>query len=134
MKKYLILITSITISLLCITSNSYAINKEWSAVAGFVGGVLFHSAISDASSHSTRVTYNHHSYEPPRSHVYTSVHYHQHGGYRQPEPRGHWETVSDRRWISGSWYYEYDHCGRTIKHWREGYWDYYNRRVWVSYK
>lgn len=118
------IITAITIlSLLTLTPSAKAINEEWSAVAGFVGGLLFSAAVSSdshvtTSTHVTRHYEYHHSPRPIRC---------------APQPHGYWKYTNEKRWIPGTWYYEYDDCGRQVKYWREGYWDHYQRKVWVSY-
>lgn len=130
MKKNIIIVTSIMAASLIAVPKASAINEEWAAVAGFVGGVLFQAATSDTHVSLPRVTYNHHVYSD--SH-YNRVQYRTQCTPRPaPPPSGYWKVIEDRRWIPGTWYYEYDECGRSTKYWREGYWDHFQRKVWVS--
>lgn len=93
-----------------------AINEEWSAVAGFVGGVLAANAF-DNHSHRT-VTVNHYDNYYQRTEYY--------------RPSGRYEWRSTRVYIPGRWVYEYTPCGRRERIWQPGYYTYERERVWVS--
>lgn len=95
---------------------SQAINKEWSAVAGFVGGLLVADAFNDSRVEHRTV---YHDYGYQNNNCY--------------QPRGYWKTVHDRRWVNGRRDYYYDHCGRRQYTWTPGYWTTYTRQIWVSY-
>jgi len=99
-----------------------AMNKEWAAVAGFVGGVL----VANAANCNTRTYYQPAPvvyHEAPR-HV---VHYE----YQAP-PRGYYEYRTERVWVPGSWSYEYSSCGSRRNVWQPGYYETHRNKVWVS--
>ena len=113
-----------------------AINEEWAAVAGFVGGLLVANASQGHSTRYTHTTYYQpapvvvHSpppvviYEPPSHHV---VRYH-----APPPPRVHYEVQTRRVWVPGRWVYEDTGCGRPRKIWEPGYYDTVREKVRVS--
>lgn len=92
------------------TPKAQAINQEWAAVAGFVGGYLFSSATSDRYCEPRRVYY-----EP----TYTY------------QPTGYYRTEVRRYWTPGYYDYEYTECGSRRKYWVNGYWSERQVRVWV---
>lgn len=108
-----------------------AINEEWAAVAGFVGGVL----VANAATCGPRTTYVQPStvvyqappvvvHEPPPRVVY----------YERPSrPRGYYEHRTERVWVPGRWVYEDLGCGRERKIWEPGYYETVRNKVWVSY-
>lgn len=120
MKKVLTvsLVTALIVSL---ATPAKAINEEWSAVAGFVGGVLAAKAFDNGT------TYQKSYCSTPRIERY----------YYEPmpcEPRGHYEYRTERVWISGRRQVEYDNCGRRREYWTPGYYETYQTKVWVSYR
>lgn len=119
MKKTLVILAVFCAACLINPPKAEAINKEWSAVAGFVGGLL----VADAFSHDT-VVYRDYGYRGYDHRVDLTPR-----GYRS----GYWKTVCDRRWVSGYRSYYYDHCGRQRYNWVPGHWETYNRQVWVSH-
>ncbi|MCB1070425.1 MAG: hypothetical protein H7A43_04985 [Verrucomicrobia bacterium] len=97
-----------------------AINKEWSAAAGFVGGMLFNQAIQcdrTVVTHQQSVV----EYRPQRR-VYIE----------EPEPCGYWEVRREKVWVPGCWEYIDLGCNRYRKEWSEGYYRWDTRRVWVD--
>jgi hypothetical protein len=120
MKKTILFMTLVCAGCL-INPPKVSAGGEWEAVAGFVGGMLFKSAIDN--NHHHRV-YTHSS----SVHVGASVSIGGHG-----HCGGYWKTITEREWVSGTWTYHYDECGRQYKTWRAGYYRCYTRRVWVSY-
>ena len=113
-----------------------AINKEWSAVAGFAGGVLFANAAQHHRSYHRPAVYHqpvqHVVYQQPVQHVV----YHQpvrtvHVRH-QPAPQGYYEWRTERVWVPGTWIYE--PCGYNShrKVWQAGYYTTVRNKVWVS--
>lgn len=98
-----------------------AMNEEWAAVAGFVGGVL----IANAANCSSRSYYYESApvYREPPRHV---VHYE----YERPS-RGRYEYRTERVWVPGYWTRERSHCG-TRNVWQPGYYETTREKVWVS--
>lgn len=115
----------ITIGLVCVCvctpPKANAINEEWAAVAGFVGGMLFQAA-----------SQNSHVIHQPQQVVYHTPE----PVYQRPQricrPRGHWEVVQHREWVPGYWSWSIDKCGRKTRRYINGYWDYTTERVWVA--
>lgn len=104
-----------------------AINKEWSAALGFLGGVLLANAARCDSVTYERV------YERPvvverpviieRPVVRREV-------IVERPPRGWWEYRERRVWVPGRWRYEGRHGCRRV--WEEGYYRTELVRVWVT--
>ncbi len=109
-----------------------AINKEWSAVAGFVGGVL----VANAVNCGPRTTY----YQPaPVVYQAPTVVVHEPPPrivrYERPSrPSGYYEYRSERVWVPGRWVYEDLGCGRERKVWEPGYYETVQNKVWVSHR
>lgn len=97
-----------------------AINEEWAAVAGFVGGVLF----SEASRCDRTVVVERPVYERRIVHRPVII--------EEPEPCGYWEVRKEKIWVPGNWTYVDIGCGRYRKVWNEGYYRWESRRVWVE--
>ena len=101
-----------------------AINKEWSAVAGFAGGMLVANAINCNRGYSSRQV----GYQQPvvyHQPVQTVV-------VHQPQPQGYYQWQTQRSWVPGCWVYEDRGCGTTYKVWRPGYYQTYRTKVWVD--
>ena len=94
-----------------------AINEEWSAVAGFVGGLLVGRAYQNECAPSRGEVIIHRTeYRSPPC---------------EPVATGHWEYRQTRRWIEGYWTVSYRECGRSYEHYVPGYYKYEQTRVWV---
>jgi len=121
-----------------------AINEEWSAALGFIGGVL-------VASHSSRDCAPNVYYTPPATYCPPPARYErvvyspppvyvQEPCYERPryvettrcEPRGYYEYRQERRWIAGSWYTERTTCHSTRQVWSPGRWEYSTVKVWVD--
>jgi len=105
-----------------------AIKKEWSAVAGFVGGVLVANA-----AHCNRS----YSYQPAPVvyHQAPTIVYETQPTYvvrHRPEPSGYYEWRTERVWVPGCWVYEDNGCGYQRKVWQSGYYKTNRHKVWVS--
>lgn len=100
-----------------------AINREWSAVAGFAGGMLVANAINCNRGYSRQVVYQ----QPVVYHqpVQTVV-------VHQPPPQGYYRWETSRSWVPGCWVYEDRGCGTTYKIWQPGYYQTYRSKVWVD--
>ncbi|HMP72452.1 MAG TPA: hypothetical protein PKE55_04235 [Kiritimatiellia bacterium] len=94
-----------------------AMNREWAAVAGFVGGVLVSHAV-----HAPRATVVHHHAPVVRETVV--IH--------EPPPSGYWEVRSERIWVPGQWIHHDLGCGRFQRVWQPGHYQVVQRRVWVE--
>ena len=81
---------------------SQAINREWSAALGFLGGILV--ADSMHNHHQDRIVYRQPCYEDSY--------------YCAP---GHWEEIMQQRWVPGYWIEGRDRCGYPTQTWIEGY-------------
>jgi len=102
-----------------------AINREWSAVAGFVGGLL----VANAASCNRTVTYQpapvqHVVYQPAPTVIYQSP--------PPPVRTGYYEWRTERTWVPGYWVYEDLGCGRQRKIWQPGYYQTTRTKVWVD--
>jgi hypothetical protein len=115
-----------------------AINEEWAAVAGFVGGLL----VANASQGHSSTRYTHTTYYQPAPVVVHSPppvviheapprHVVRHRP-APPPPRGYYEVQTRRVWVPGRWVYEDTGCGRPRKIWEPGYYDTIREKIWVS--
>ncbi|MCB1101810.1 MAG: hypothetical protein KDL10_05580 [Kiritimatiellae bacterium] len=96
-----------------------AINREWSAAAGFVGGMLFNQAINcDRTVVVQQPVVRHYGHRE----VYIE----------EPEPCGYWEVRRERVWVPGCWEYIELGCNRYRKVWNEGYYRWETHKVWVD--
>jgi hypothetical protein len=112
-------ITAVAVALVVGSARpAQAINKEWSAVAGFVGGVLVANAAHGNRGYSREVVYT-----PSVRHVTV---------YHEPAPSGHWEWQHQRVWVPGCWIYENRGCGARRKIWQPGYYRVVKTKVWVT--
>lgn len=120
-----------------------AINKEWSAVAGFVGGVL----VANAAHRPSRTYYvnepavvyrpapvvveRNYYYAPPPRPVVRRVQYERYECAPPPPPSGHYEYRTEWIWVPGCWVYEDTGCG-SRQVWQPGYYETVRNKVWVS--
>lgn len=107
-----------------------AINREWSAVLGFVGGY----ALANAVNCPRPVYYEQPVYvERPVYPVYVEQ-----PVYVQPapvfveEPAGYYEWQPQRIWVQGCWVHSYDNWGYRRRMWQPGYYRTHQVRVWVQ--
>lgn len=110
MKK---IICTILAVLLLSSYSAKAINKEWSAALGFIGGVLVSEAYYN-NMPRTRTVY----YEPT---------------YRHCEPHGYYTTRTERYWVSGKYITRYSDCGIRYTEYIPGHYEYRDVRVFVEY-
>jgi len=138
MKKYL---TTLSVAAAVIAAQAMparAINKEWSAVAGFVGGVLVANAAHGHRSYHRDVYYHrpvqHVVYQPVQHVVYQPVQHvvYQPVVYHEPQPRGYYEWRTERVWNPGCWVYESYGYNSRRKVWQPGYYQTVRNKVWVS--
>ena len=117
--------------------SAQAINKEWAAVAGFVGGVL----VANAANCNSQTYYYSPPPPPPPPVVYHQpapvVHHYHH----QPAPvvryehaprRGHYEYRTERIWVPGAWVYQDSGCGSRRRVWQPGYYQTSREKVWIN--
>lgn len=96
-----------------IVPQAQAINKEWSAALGFLGGVL----VADS--------YHNHHHEYRQRVVYVQPCYNEPVYYYECAP-GQWIRELRQRWISGYYIEGRDHYGYPYtKEWVEGHMEYY---------
>ncbi|HMO52693.1 MAG TPA: hypothetical protein PKE26_15995 [Kiritimatiellia bacterium] len=113
-----------------------AMNKEWAAVAGFVGGVLVaNSAYCRPATtvyHQPRVVYQ----QPVVVYESAPVVVHQRPSRvvvrHEPVRRGYYEWRTERVWVPGTWIYEDLGCGSRRKIWQPGYYETVRNKVWVD--
>jgi len=104
-----------------------AINREWSAVAGFAGGMLVANAISHHRNYSRQVVYHqpvHQQviYQPVERVVVRE----------RPVETGYYEWRTERRFVPGYWVYEDMGCGNRRKIWEPGYYKNVRVKTWVD--
>jgi len=129
--KKLVLISVLTGGLL-LAPQAQAINEEWAAALGFIGGVLV--AKSSDYDRETRVVVREEiyhierpvmAYRPRRRHCdRTEI----------AVPSGYYEIRTERYWIPGRRIITRDHCGRKAIRYTQGYYDYREIKVWVEYR
>ena len=91
-----------------------AINKEWSAAIGFLGGVLTTKAF-DNHQHCEKVYIQ----QQPQQVYYVA-------------PSGHWEYINEQIWVPGTWVYQEIGPNTYQKIWREGYYQTITKKIWVT--
>jgi len=102
-----------------------AINREWSAVAGFAGGVLVANAFHCNRGYSRPVVYHY----PVQQVVYQPV---QTVVYQEPVRTGYYEWLTERVWVPGCWVYEDRGYSTRYKVWQPGYYKTVRSKVWVD--
>lgn len=134
---------------LAATTPAMAINKEWSAALGFLGGVM---ATRTVDYHRSQQGYYRggygsgygggcrpvvvqqsycpppvvvQSYAPPPVIVQQPV-------YVQQQPSGHYEYREEQQWVEGSWRYEEIGCNTYRKTWCPGFYKTVRVQVWVQ--
>ena len=149
--KKLVLISVLTGGLL-FAQQAQAINEEWSAALGFVGGLL----VANASNcdRETRVVVREERYHRPIimgdvKMVYSprtraAPLYYRARPHRSTRrhcdrteiavPSGYYEIRTERYWVPGRRIITRDHCGRKAIRYTQGYYDYREIRVWVEYR
>lgn len=128
-----------------------AINKEWSAALGFLGGVL----VADHATHHRSYDYSYgrggcdrpvyvqQTYCPPPPVVVQQCpppvvvqQCSQPVYVQQPvvvqQAQGHYEYRTEQRWIPGTWTYEQIGCNQYRKVWTPGYYQTTQTKVWVQ--
>lgn len=115
-------------------------NEGLAALGGFIGGLVVSTAIHDANR---RPDYRAPApaycpppapayapppppvCEPPREVRYSPP-------YAPPVPRGYWEEVQVKTWVSERWVMSRDRWGRPVRVFQPGYYTYTTDRRWVS--
>ena len=117
-----------------------AINKEWSAALGFLGGVMLADHVDHHRSYDydyvrcDRPVYVQQTYCPPPVVVQQCPQ----PVYVQQQPvivqqqQGHYEFRTEQRWIPGIWTYEQIGCNQYRKVWTPGYYQTTQTKVWVQ--
>lgn len=121
-----------------------AINKEWSAALGFLGGVM---ATRTMDYHRSQYGYGRggcdrpyvvqQSYCPQPVVVQTyapppQVIVQQQPVVVQAPPSGHYEWREEQQWVEGSWKYEQIGCNTYRKTWCPGFYKTTRFQVWVQ--
>lgn len=99
-----------------------AINKEWSAALGFLGGMMF----ANATCPGPMVVREPVVVEQP-------VVVHRRVFVEPPPPRGHYEYRARRVWVPGRWIVmSSGRCGYPRRVWEPGCYRHEQVRVWVQ--
>jgi len=135
MKKSMITLGLTACMLTAQSMPAIAINKEWSAVAGFAGGVLVANAISCNRGYSRQVVYQqpvqHVVYQQPvQQVVYQPVE--RVVVHERPVQTGYYEWRTERRYMPGFWVYEDMGCGNRRRVWQPGYYETVRVKSWVD--
>ena len=97
-------------------------DKALAAIGGFIGGVIVGSHL-ERSHHPAPVIVDH-CPPPPRVVVVD-----RHG---PPHRHGYWETSRVRVWVPGRTVWVVDECGRSVRRYEPGHYEYRSERVWVE--
>lgn len=109
------ILVSILLGLFLVSSaTTNAINKEWSAVLGFVGGVVVANSFDNHPVHRDIIIER--QYRP----------------YYAEYPTGHYELRTRQVWVPGEYQYVYGRHGRVQRVWASGYYRIERCRVWVE--
>ncbi|HBA85417.1 MAG TPA: hypothetical protein DCZ95_15125 [Verrucomicrobia bacterium] len=113
-----------------------ALNREWAAALGFLGGVL----VADSVNNHCRTDYREVVVErpvyvnrevvverpvyiePPVERVIV----------REPPPSGHYEYQTRQEWVPGQWVFEESYHGRLRQVWQPGYYQDVTVKIWVE--
>lgn len=118
-----------------------AINKEWSAVAGFVGGMLFANAANNNAHHSRgsrpgavahRQPAHQVHYQPVQQKVVYQQPIQQTVIYEEQVQTGYWAWRTKRVYVPGRWVYEDTGCGTQRKVWYPAHYKTKRYKVWVD--
>ena len=128
MKRWPMVLMTAGVMVMSQAEPAQAINKEWSAALGFVGGVLV------ANNHHYRQQYNNCRTAPAyyQPVVYTAPPCPPPVIVRESRPSGHWEYREQQEWVPGSWKYEEIGCNTYRKTWCPGYYRTSTVKVWVE--
>jgi hypothetical protein len=127
MKRNMITIAGLSAVILAAQSMpAQAINREWSAVAGFAGGVLVANAFHhNRGYYAQPVCYQ----RPVQQVIYQPV---QTLVYQEPVRTGYYEWLTERVWVPGCWVYEDRGYSAPYKIWQPGYYTTVRNKVWVD--
>ena len=104
-----------------------AINREWSAALGFLGGWM---VANGGLCPRTVVVHEQACVEPVV--VERPVFVERPVIVERPIPAGHYEYREERIWVPGSWEYVETRCGNVERVWREGFYRTEMIKVWVD--
>jgi hypothetical protein len=120
MKKTLMILTTGLAVLLSPIPQAQAINREWSAVLGFLGGYMVANGGLSQRAYSCEPVV----VEQPV--VYRTV------VVEEPVETGHYECRPQQVWVPGCWSYAGGPCGYGRRMWNPGYYRVDYVQVWVS--
>jgi hypothetical protein len=129
--KKLLLISVLTGGLL-FAPQAQAINEEWSAALGFLGGLLVAKA-SDCDR-ETRVVVREERYHIERPVMVYRPRRRHCDRTEIVVPSGYYKTIMERYWVPGRRVVTRDHCGRKTVRYIQGYYDHREIRVWVEHR
>lgn len=49
-----------------------------------------------------------------------------------PPPSGYWQETRTQVWVPSQWVESYDDCGRRVRFWQQGHYEWQTSRVWVE--
>lgn len=99
-------------------------DRALAAIGGFIGGVLIASAAHD--HHDRTPAHAYCEFDTCRDR-YVVSHRHDYGRHNDYGPRREWVTV--KVWVPGHYVVRYDDCGRRVRHYVRGRYEY--RREYV---
>lgn len=125
MKRKLLLAGLIPLMLVTTTPRAQALNPEWAAVLGAVGGFYLADRFAGPSTCYAA---------EPEGLTLQDAYYTRHypSSYFASSPRsGHYEIIVRQTWVPGRYIYTRTGCNRYRRHWNEGYYQTAQVRIWV---
>jgi hypothetical protein len=96
-------------------------DKVLAAVGGFIGGVI-------VGTHLDRDSHHHYHDAPVMVESCPPPRFDRH----PPRRHGYWEETTVRVWVPGRTVWTVDHCGRSVRRYEPGHYEYRRERVWVE--
>lgn len=131
MKKTIIAFTALALLTLAPRPAIALGDKEAAILGGIIGGLIIGAAIDDARDHhdyDRRVTVRSHSaYDDRRGSVYERGNSHV-----SHQSSGYWTYRTVKVWIPKRVTYTRDYCGRSVKQYERGRYEYRREKVWIS--
>lgn len=135
MKKTIITLTAFALLALAPRPAVALGDKEAAIIGGLIGGVIIGAVIDDALDHRDRdryVSVRAHSGHDSRYDRDYGRDYGRSYGPSNHRSSGYWTYRSVKVWIPKRYVYTRDYCGRTVKTYERGHYEYRREKVWVS--